>query len=620
MNPATQAGPARGTQELNGPGLLILASAFGLLCGFGEAIAYLLFQHLRILDWDVARMHVQKEILYISPLVDLGLFAVAGVALLALGKLVRKLSPRFSVGVLTFFIFLDWIGLTGRIRSFGAFFLALGLGVAIARWTAGKESAMLQASRRLAPLLAGLAVLLFAGIEGGKAFAEFQATRRLPPAAPGSPNVLLIVLDTVRADHMSVYGYVRPTTPNLERIARGGVLFEQAFSTSSWTLPAHASLLTGHEAHEHGAEIMRYDGRFPTLAEEFQRRGFRTGAFSANEFFFTQYNGFGAGFLRFDDIFGSLADRFARTYYGRVVAEKLAPRLGYKNILGRITAAEVNRQLLAWVDRDPGRPFFAVINYFDAHDPYRPPQPYRSQFSKLPDPGGLLNELASHMSLKDPSLVQGEMDAYDGGVAYMDDQVGRLLEALAARSLLKNTCIVILSDHGEFFGEHGLYLHRNALYPMSIQVPLIFYWEGHLPAGVRVAEPPVSLTDVAATLMGMIPAARAVNFPGQSLVPLWSGKASSGDYAHPLSRVVDARWSDHFSLILRAGKPESTYLELSLVTPQWHYIFSQIRGVELYDRGQDPGETRNLAFTPQGKLETRLLLQEARDRGAFSLH
>ncbi len=604
-------------QKQHGWGLLSVAATFGLVCGLGEATGYLVFQRFRILDWDVARMHVEKEIMYISPLVDLGLFLVAGASLLVLGKILRRKNFRFSICVLSFFLLFDWIGLTGRVQSLGSLILALGLGIAIARWTKGRESAVLDAARRLAPQLALMTVILFAGIEGEKAFAEFLAARQLPAAAPGTPNVLLIVMDTVRADHTSVYGYVRPTTPNLERIASGGVLFEQAFSTSSWTLPAHASLLTGHEAHEHGGEIILYDGRFPTLEEEFRRRGCRTGAFSANEFFFSRQNGFGTGFMRFDDIFGSYADRFARTFYGRVVAEKLAARFGYKNILGRKSAADVNRELLRWIDEAPDRPFFAMINYFDAHDPYRPAQPFRSQFSKLPDPGGLLNELASRITLADPRLVQGEMDAYDGGVAYMDGQIGRLFTALSERGLLKNTCIVIISDHGEFFGEHGLFLHHNALYRMSIQVPLIFYWEGHLPAAVRVSEPPVSLTDVAATLTGIIPAAGAMRFPGQSLAPLWSGNASPNGYAHPLSRVIAAKWSDHFSLVLGAGKPESTSVEVSLITSQWHYIFSQTRGEELYDRDRDPGETHNLASTPQGQLESHLLLQEARDRGAL---
>ena len=617
MDKATMASSGRELSELRGWNLFAVAAAFALVCGLVEGCLYLLLQSLSDIDWaHGGPMHVEKEILYISPLVDLGLFWLA-----ALGLTCARIFPiarraQFSYGALAFLVFLDWIGLGHWLRWYSLVILAAGLAVAFSRLAAKHHPVWLTTLRRSLPALLGLTLSLLLATEGLNAYREFRAGRSLPPVASGSPNVLLVVLDTVRADHVSAYGYSRATTPNLEQIARHGVLFEQAFSTSSWTLPAHASLLTGHEAHEHGAEIARYDGRFPTIEGEFLRRGYRTGAFSANQFFFTRRNGFGVGFLHFQDIFGSNLDRFARTYYGRVLCERVVPRLGYKNIVGRKSAAEVNQELLGWVDQDRKRPFFAVLNYFDAHDPYRPPQPFRGRFSKLPDPGGILNELASRSTLKDPRQVQGEMDAYDGAIAYMDDQLGSLFHALDERGLLQNTCILVLSDHGEYFGEHGLYAHPSGLYRMAIQVPLIFYWKGHLPEGLRLPGPPVSLRDVAATLMELIPARNAFVFPGQSLAPLWSGKAPSGGYDHPLLRRIRAVWYNPLTDFLHPDKPDSTYVSIALITPQWHFIYSQFGGLALYDWNHDPAETNNLAWTPQGRVEVRTLFEEARQRGA----
>jgi arylsulfatase A-like enzyme len=513
--------------------------------------------------------------------------------------------------VLFFLALFDLLAFSGRLRLSGSFILGLGLAVTFLRWVPRREASLFRVARGALPALLGITLLLFLGIEGASAYAERRATRSLPAAAPGSPNVLLIVLDTVRSDHTSLYGYSRHTTPNLERIAREGVTFEQAFSTSCWTLPAHATLLTGHEAHEHGAEYSSYDGRFPTLAHEFLHRGYQTAAFSANTIWFSRRRGLGGGFLHFEDVFGSSADKFARTLYGRMVNEYLLPRLHYNDTLGRKRAADVSADLLRWLDHRRTRPFFAVLNYYDAHDPYRPPQPFRSMFSKLPDPGGLIFELAGRLRLADASKLQGEIDAYDGAIAYMDDQIGHLFAQLDARGLLENTCVVILSDHGEFLGEHGLYVHRNALYRMGIQVPLIFHWKGHIPAGVRVAEPAVSLTEVAATLMELLPARSSIAFPGPSLAPLWRGAGSPADYPHPLARLAQ------FSFALLNGIPSYAGASLSVVSPEWHYMLHEATGDELYNWRQDSGEQTNLRSTAQGQPLAREFHKEAERRGAL---
>ena len=209
----------------------------------------------------------------------------------------------------------DWFTLTGRLSHLSCVLLATGAGVAFSRWAAKHEAVTLQFVRRTLPLVAGTAVLAWAGIQGGRWLREARAVAGLPPADANAPNVLVIVVDTLRADHLSSFGYPRSTSPNIDHTATQGVLFENAISPSSWTFPSHASLLTGRYQYEHGmdkigqmpvlsSEAFSPNG-LPTLGEALMKKGYRTGAFSANRTFFTQDLGFGRGFVHFEDYFHS---------------------------------------------------------------------------------------------------------------------------------------------------------------------------------------------------------------------------------------------------------------------------------------------------------------------------
>ncbi len=241
--------------------------------------------------------------------------------------------------------------------------------------------------------------------------------RHLPAAAPDAPNVLVIVVDTLRADHVSSYGYARPTTPNLDRMAQQGVRFDNAISPCSWSLPSHVSLLTGLYQFEHGVGSVQPEpwlgwgnkgmGGFPTLGEALERRGYRTGAFSANRTYFSRDLGFGRGFVHFEDYFQSASDAFVRTLYGREFAriylkrsdhslvKRTLRRLGFTSLLDqdaegsgsyggafgvRKRADVVNQEVMEWIDRDRQRPFFAFLNYFDVHDPYGGPRSLSQTF------------------------------------------------------------------------------------------------------------------------------------------------------------------------------------------------------------------------------------------------
>jgi arylsulfatase A-like enzyme len=418
-----------------------------------------------------------------------------------------------------------------------------------------------------------------------------------PAAPPGLPNILFIVIDTLRADHVSSYGYERPTSPNIDSLAQQGVLFEAAFSAAPYTAPSHASLLTGHFPHEHGVQwITRkptFDGRYPTLPEVLHDRGYRTAAFSANHFWFTREQGFGRGFGRFDDTYRSPVEMAMRTVYGRKIEETIIKHI-FEDYPWRTGARGINSSVLHWLKQDSERPFFAFLNYFDVHDPYFPPQPYRNKFSALKNPGGIIN---SYQNRFNPELtsqeVQNEIDAYDGTVSFVDDQIGELLAQIGDLGLGDNLMVIITSDHGEAFGEHGVFLHPNSVYLEEIHVPLVLWQPGVIPAGVRVAQP-VSNASLATTIMGLLGEGGQEVFPGQSLVLSWEKPEAPPDVPLPLAEMEHWPW-------MYPMAPSSQGAMSSLISPEYHYIEHETLGIELYAWRHDPRESLNLADSKEGR-------------------
>jgi len=346
--------------------------------------------------------------------------------------------------------------------------------------------------------------------------------------APPRPHVILISVDTLRADHLSCYGYGRPTSPRLDRLAREGVLFERAFSTSSWTLPAHLSLLTGLPVSAHGVcddrlwtrpgpggppEPVELRGTF--LSELLRGAGYRTAGFYTWKYLEPTF-GFGPGF--------EVYERLGHTFYSfPPVArrfDELRARADVKGLEAlaaehpelfddtRPSSAEVVERALEWIDavraETPRDPFFCFLHLFDAHDPYSAPEPYRARFAD-PAYDGPIN---GRDVMGPGSPVHGDMAPadlaqlvalYDGEIAWIDAQIGRLLDELAARGLERDTLVVVTSDHGEEFYEHGSKQHRHALYVESVHVPWIARWPRGLPAGRRVPGA-VGLVDVAPTI------------------------------------------------------------------------------------------------------------------------
>jgi arylsulfatase A-like enzyme len=590
--------------------ILLIAIWFGIVCGLVEGCGLLLVQRVNWERWGPT-VHVSGRIVWISALFDMVLFLMVGLMVGALARLVRSLpAVVVTVWVLTGLSVYDWLILTDRLYHMSCLLLAVGAGAAVSRWVGKHEAAALRFWRRSLPWVLTVVALAFAGIQGGRWWSEHRKLASLAPPVPGSPNVLVVVIDTLRADHLSGYGYPRPTSPSIDRLAAQGVLFENAVSTCSWSFPSHVSLLTGRYQFDHG--LGRVDpmplldwskpdlAGFPTLGEKLEQRGYRTAAFSANRDYFTTSLGFERGFTHFEDYFHSPIDMVLRTLYGREFDRLFLRRAATPGILRlrrlfgmgspdadasypvigsrRKWAPEVNRELLRWIDHgERQRPFFAFLNYFDVHDPYGGPHSY---------PAPLWPQTSA-------------VDRYDDGIKFVDDAVGQLLAELEKRGLTQNTLIVITSDHGESLGDHGMTNHGQTLYRELVHVPLIFWFPGRVPAGVRIT-PAVTGASIPATVLNLLNDDSAGQFPEPDISVLWSSPQTRPDWPPSLSELASRSFgSEKEKREMRLAPTSLTGPMKSVVANHWHLIVHKILGSQLFDWSRDPSETHNLIYAPE---------------------
>jgi arylsulfatase A-like enzyme len=545
---------------------------------------------------------------WISPFFDLLLFGALGLILAGIAFLSWRLGmtalpiTTFSVFLFSFLTLYSWllIELPDHINQYALLTLSAGLAAVFTRWSYQKRATIVSFCRRSLPGVVAVVVIAFLGIQGGFYLKERLSVAALPPAPVGSPSILIIVAHTLRADHLFTYGYPRSTSPNIDRLAEEGTLFEAAFSTAPWTLPSHASILTGLYPHEHGVQWNgdnqpNLDGSYLTVPESLSALGYRTAAFSANTWWFTRVQGLGQGFIHFEGFFHSPVDMALRTIHGRKIMDSAQVRLRYFGDPQRKWASNISASALRWLQQDQDKPFFVFINYLDAHHPFVPPQPYLSRFKDAENPARV-----SDYPIDDPRLTPERLlkniDGYDGAIAYLDDQIGQLLSEVRQLGLDDNLLIVFTSDHGEAFGEHGGIIHANAPYREEIHVPLIFWQPGQVPAGVWVSQP-VSNAYLPATIMDMLDAADPIIFPGPSLAQLWQRPESPDNW--PLVLAEMEHWPWPARKIGRA--PSHKGSSRALVGPQWHYIKHETLGTELYNWRQDPLESRNLADSEEGQ-------------------
>ena len=559
--------------------VVLLAGAFGLAIGVTEGIARTVQRYL-----FGTRMWVSPDVVWMAPIADVALFLLLGVVLAGLGRLWPALrSARVVVIVCVF------AALAGPLFSYERFHiltglaLATGMAVQAGRMTP-RPSTLIKLATRGAWVLAAVILISTAVTRGGRWLDERRTVSGLPASEEGAPNVLLIILDTVRAASLSAYGYHLPTTPTLEQVAERGVLFEHAWSTSPWTLPAHASMFTGRYPNELSTGwVTPLDETYPTLAERFAARGYLTAGFVANMMYTTRDGGLQRGFAHYEDYPVSVSMVISSSWLTRLIASKLRASFGSHQKLVRKHADAVNHGFLRWLDEETERPFFVFLNYMDTHAPYLPPEPFAGRFGPERE-GPAMHDLSRRRDWSEAE-IDAERAAYDASIAWLDSHLNRLFEALEARGALDNTIIVVTSDHGEQFAEHGLMDHGNSLYRTALEIPLLIAWPERVPAGVRV-DTPVSIRDLPATLTGL--AFGRAELPGRPLARLWD---DADVEPSPLLSELEGGIRSPEWLPLSRGRMQS------LVAGGYHYIRNGDGREELYDLSTDPQGTRDLAGT-----------------------
>ena len=541
--------------------------------------------------WATGRMvQVSDDVVWMAPLANAALFGLAAVFL---SVATRRLTRPAALGITwSVFVFLAGLGpalLTQRLHPVASLLLLAGLAIQAGRLVRQRADRIDALIRRSLPAVIAVTVIAGLAQAGVREFKARRAEAALPSVSATAPNVVFIVLDTVRAASLSLYGYERGTSSHLDEFATSGTVFEHALATSSWTLPSHGSMFTGRLPHELSADwLTPLDRTHQTLAESLAAQGYATAGFVANVLYATEASGLNRGFTRYSDYPPSLATVIRQSLLVRPLVNRVRDALGHTDPLVKKTAGAVTNEFSTWLDvRDSPKPFFAFLNYFDAHEPYRSPPQFHPTGGKTPD--------ISKRRSWSPQEIQQSRDAYDSAITYVDEEVSNVISHLSQRNLLDNTLIVITSDHGEQFGEHGLFDHGNSLYRAALEVPLVIRLPGKVPAGLRVREP-VSLVDLPATVIALTGASGGGQLPGRSLDRLWIlPSAPSMPVISEISKGIN----------LPPWVPISKGPMQSIVLDGVHYILNGDGSEELYDFDHDPAEAQNLIGRPEmaGKID-----------------
>jgi len=412
---------------------------------------------------------------------------------------------------------------------------------------------------------------------------------------PTRPNVLLVSIDSLRADHLGTYGYARDTSPTIDRLAREGVVFETAISSAPWTIPAHATMLTGLPPEVHGVVSARHrlapDAL--SLAEVLQQAGYDTVAFVSGPTVMAQY-GFDQGFARFDESMAE-PDRHKSS----------------KGITSPGLVALVDGYLEGWDAAGRTAPFFVFLHMWDVHYDYAPPAPFDRMFD--PDyQGDVRADDFERNPRINPKMARRDLEhvlaLYDGEIRYTDEHLGRIVARLEGLGVLDDTIVVVTSDHGDEFFEHGMKGHAKTLFDEVLHVPLVIRHPRSIAHGRRVEEQ-VRLMDVAPTILGLarVPVPAAFGGPGMlphhrfaDLTPFIAGRRATA----PVPALPA------FSANSVLG------LQQSLRTQEAKLIRLQNQPTDavmtrLFDLVADPGEKTNLAKSRErpafaGTLERKL--------------
>lgn len=424
----------------------------------------------------------------------------------------------------------------------------------------------------------GLTVAVVLVLLGLNSALLFTYDRSVKPRA----DVLILLVDALRADHLSCYGYGRETTPAIDALASDGVVFRQAITQSTFTKSSIASLFTARYPYQHGVywgshqespESITSDvlpGTETTLAEVMREHGYFTAAWVQNSHL-RHFMGFAQGFVRYRDQQGSIA--------------------------------RIHRRFRRWL-RGPAKryPFFAYLHYIDLHDPYRPKPPYDTLFGSYSDvyAGVDLRRWGAYLKAvreKEQSLDQADVDQliayYDGQLRFIDEQIGQLLEDLKESGLYQKSLIILTADHGDAFLEHGFISHSSTPYEELARVPLIVKFPGERFRG-QVVLPQVRLVDLMPTILETVGIEPPPDIAGCSLLPLMRSQRRDPGCDHAVIEIAE----------------EDAYPTLAIRTERWKYIHREKATDELYDLVADPGEQRNLISIQEeeaGSLRQRAL-------------
>lgn len=402
--------------------------------------------------------------------------------------------------------------------------------------------------------------------------------RDAPVEGSSSPSIVLITIDTLRADHLGCYGYFRDTSPNLDAFSKDSVFFERAYCPMATTLPSHVSMLTGlsplehgiHANQEHGGGIFRSGPGARSIAEFLRDEGYVTGAFvSATPL--KRSSGIDAGFETFDEPSRAM----------RKAEETTAPAL-------------------RWIERHAAKKLFCWIHYYDPHWPRRPPAPFVDRYRDEPGLDAFLRDrqipdAVAAAPCKLATVTREATNAYDGAIRYVDQEVGRVFDALRAAGLWDRSVVIVTSDHGEGLNQHDWPAHGRT-FEEQLHVPLMIRFPGARSDLPRRVTKLVSLVDLMPTVLGRLGVPVASGFERQA-----SGvdALAPGFEERPLLAMRSAR---------DCGGEGGAML--ALTSPEWKYVHDPPAGDRLFHRSDDPFELRNVRDaqpTVADALRTRLL-------------
>jgi arylsulfatase A-like enzyme len=592
--------------------VFLMMSWFGLVAGLVE-LGVVVAQRVLIARISLDSLRTNQHFAWMIPTANLLIFSLCGLVFALVGKRRPGLALALACLAGTGLLALSGLLAIEGLHTIARVVVTCAIASQAAPWLRVCSLRFFRWVRWTLPAMAGGLVVAFGFTAYSVSSAERRAWDRLPAGSPTSPNVLFIVMDDVRADSLSLYGYARPTTPRLAELARNGFRFDAARSPSSWTLPSHASMFTGQWSHRLSVHFDRgLDATYPTLAEFLANHGYATAGFVANTYYCNAHYGLDRGFGRYEDFHENQTVSLFEIVRSASLGKCLLRLMGYSMSFApgekgsRKTAAMINRDALEWLSRRPDpRPFFLFLNYYDAHAPFIPPEEATQRFGLCALPQAEQVEIlkraeqanqarkpageADRAQLQQQALAIRQ-DGYESCIAYLDDQIGRLYDELRLRGLLENTLVIVTSDHGEHFQEHGFSGHGLSLYRREIHVPLLIFPPGVVPER-HVVSQPVSLRELPATVADLLGLADSSPFPGRSLARFFRpGTETLDDLIGPVLSELEQQ----SSMSPNPGVPATLSSLKALTMEKDVYIRHGNGREELFDRVADPFETKSL--------------------------